>query len=89
MNLFAEKASPKIKVPKNDGERILWAKQHEYDCIVQCPKCGRTQYLEFKNGLANGWSKCCSGLTMPIIWQDANIDAAVKFCFSKAKVTKK
>lgn len=50
---------------------------HGYDCIVQCPKCSRMQYLEFKNGLKNGWSTCCGGLTMPIIWQEADIDKAV------------
>jgi len=48
------------------------------DTIVQCPKCKRTQYLEFANGLKNGWSKCCGGLTMPIIHQEADIDKAVK-----------
>lgn len=65
--------------PKLDTleDKIAYAKAHGYDCIVQCPKCKRTQYLEFKNGLKNGWSKCCNGYTMPIIWQNADIDAAV------------
>lgn len=63
--------------PMTLEDEIKWAKLHGYDCIVQCPKCGRTQYLEFKNGLKNGWSKCCGEFTMPIIWQDANIEKAV------------
>lgn len=64
--------------PKLDTleDKIVYAKQHNYDCIVQCSKCKRIQYLEFKNGLRNGWSICC-GLTMPIIWQEANIDKTV------------
>lgn len=37
------------------------------DTVVRCPKCGKTQKLLFKNGLKNGWSKCCGGYTMPII----------------------
>ena len=48
------------------------------DTVVRCKKCGRTQYLKFKNGLINGWSKCCDGLTMPIIYHEANIDKAVE-----------
>ena len=67
----------RIKNPQTLEEKIGWAKQHGYDCIVQCPMCGRIQYLEFKNGLKNGWSKCCNGLTMPIIWQNADIDKAI------------
>jgi hypothetical protein len=65
--------------PKLDTleDKIAFAKAHGYDCIVQCPVCKRTQYLEFKNGLKNGWSTCCKGYTMPIIWQEANIEAAV------------
>jgi hypothetical protein len=64
--------------PKLDTleDKIVWAKQHGYDCIVQCKTCGKTQYLEFRNGLRNGWSLCCN-YTMPIIWQQANIDKAV------------
>lgn len=65
------------KNPITLQEKIEWAKQHGYNCIVQCPKCLRTQYLEFRNGLRNGWSICCGGLTMPIIWQNANISDAV------------
>jgi len=48
-----------------------------YDTIVQCSKCGKKQLLNFANGLKNGWSKCC-GYTMPIIFCEADIDAAVK-----------
>ena len=47
------------------------------DTVVQCKKCGRTQYLKFKNGLKYGWSKCC-GYTMPIVYCIANIEDAVK-----------
>lgn len=43
------------------------------DTIVRCPKCGRAQSLMFKNGLKNGWSKCCDGLTMPIIFTKADV----------------
>lgn len=66
-------------------ERITYARQHGYDCIVQCPKCGRTQYLEFKNGLKNGWDSCCGNLTMPIVWQEADIDKAVSEICAEAK----
>jgi hypothetical protein len=38
------------------------------DTVVRCPKCGRTQYLLFRNGLKNGWDKCCGNLTMPVIY---------------------
>jgi len=47
------------------------------DTVVECPKCGRRQYLKFANGLKNGWSKCCGGYTMPIIYCIANIGEAV------------
>ena len=67
-----------MKNPRTLKEKIEWAKQHGYDCIVQCQKCKRTQYLEFKNGLRNGWDTCCDGLTMPIVWQQADIEKAVK-----------
>lgn len=69
--------SSKNNLPKTLKEKIKWARQHGYDCIVQCPKCGRTQYVEFRNGLRNGWSTCCGGLTMPIVWHNANIDKAI------------
>lgn len=46
------------------------------DTVVRCPKCGRTQYLKFSNGLRNGWSICC-GYTMPIIYCEADINKAV------------
>ena len=72
-------------IPRTLDERINWAKRHGYDCIVQCPTCGRTQYLEFKNGLKHGWHTCCGGLTMPIIWQNANIDKAVSGIVKDAK----
>jgi len=55
-----------------------------YDTIVQCKKCFRKQYLQFVNGLKNGWSKCC-GYTMPIIYCDADIDKAVKSIVNEAK----
>ena len=48
-----------------------------YNTAVRCKKCGKIQYLEFKNGLKNGWSKCC-GETMPIIKTIANIEKATK-----------
>jgi hypothetical protein len=38
------------------------------DTVVCCSKCGRKEALTFENGLKNGWSKCCGGLTMPIIY---------------------
>jgi hypothetical protein len=74
---FGEAKQMRIKNPITKEEKIEWAKQHEYDCIVQCPKCQRTQYLQFKNGLKNGWSSCCGGLTMPILWQEVDIEKAV------------
>ena len=58
------------------------------DTVVRCPKCGRTQYLRFSNGLRNGWSKCCGGLTMPIIFiqkQAKTIDGAVKEIVAEAR----
>ena len=51
------------------------------DTIVQCEYCGRTQYLKFVNGLRNGWSRCCHGLTMPIIYHEADVEKAVKEIF--------
>jgi hypothetical protein len=50
---------------KEEYEKKLWDLGN--DTVVRCPKCGRTQYLKFENGLRNGWSKCC-GLTMPIVF---------------------
>ena len=49
---------------------------HGYDTLVQCKKCGKKQYLNFINGLKNGWDKCC-GETMIIIKTTANIDACI------------
>jgi hypothetical protein len=69
--------SSKNNLPRTLEEKIKWARQHEYDCIVQCPKCNRTQYLEFKNGLKNGWSTCCGGYTMTIVWHDVDIAKTV------------
>ena len=46
------------------------------DVVVRCKHCDRTQYLTFENGLRNGWSECHSE-TMPIIYQQADIDKAV------------
>lgn len=60
------------------------------DTVVCCFKCGRTAYLRFSNGLRNGWSTCCGGLTMPIVYMDTDIDKAVRgICqeaIAKAKV---
>lgn len=53
-----------------------------YYTVVQCKKCGRKQYLQFANGLKNGWSKCC-GYTMPIIKTTANIEEATKTAINK------
>lgn len=58
-----------------------------YDTVVRCKKCGRTQYLMFKNGLTNGWSKCC-GYTMPIIIMNADVEKEVKTIVSKIKGVK-
>jgi len=63
---------------KATEQQIEMMRRYGNDTIVQCPKCKRTQYLQFKNGLKNGWSKCCNGLTMPIIYQEANIDKTIK-----------
>lgn len=61
------------------------------DTVVRCKQCGRTQYLKFGNGLRNGWS-LCHGKTMPIIYQQADIDKAtgniVSEAFSKMVVVK-
>jgi len=65
-------------------QQIEMMRRYGGDTIVQCPKCKRTEYLQFKNGLKNGWSKCCNGLTMPIIYQEANIDNALKQIVSEA-----
>jgi DNA polymerase/3'-5' exonuclease PolX len=51
---------------------------YDTDTLVQCSKCGRKQWLRFASGLKNGWSKCCGGLTMPIIKTKANIRKAVQ-----------
>ena len=50
---------------------------HGHDTVVQCKKCGRKQYLDFINGLKNGWSQCC-GQTMPILKTTANIPQVMK-----------
>lgn len=67
---------PKTPQPKN---KSLDPRKYspDDDTIVQCRTCGRRQYLQFINGLKNGWGKCC-GHTMEIIVMDANIDDAVK-----------
>lgn len=67
-----------MTTPKNDEFK-------GYDTIVQCKKCGRKQYLDFKYGLLNGWSECCDGLTMPILKTKANIDGAVKFAINRQR----
>jgi hypothetical protein len=35
--------------------------------VVECPNCGRTQYLNIVDGIKNGWSLCC-GKIMPIVY---------------------
>ena len=59
------------------------------DTVVRCPKCGRTQGLSFENGLRNGWSTCCGGLTMPIIYirGKKTVEKAVASIVSKPKIT--
>ena len=47
------------------------------DTVVQCKKCGRRQFLNFVDGLKNGWSECC-GETMPIMQCKADIGKAVQ-----------
>lgn len=46
---------------------------HGCDTVVQCKKCGRKQFLDFANGLKNGWSKCC-GETMSILKTVADVE---------------
>lgn len=41
---------------------------YDLDTVVRCPKCGRTQYLRLQWGIENGWSECCEGKIMPIIY---------------------
>jgi len=55
----------------------------DYDTVVQCKKCGKKQYLNFINGLRNGWSICC-GYTMPIIHTKANIERDIDVLFLEA-----
>ena len=59
---------------------------HGYDTVVQCKKCGRKQFLDFANGLKNGWSKCC-GYTMPILYCEANINEEFKKVLPKDLLT--
>jgi len=47
------------------------------DTAVRCFSCGRTQYLNFADGLRNGWSKCCGGYTMTVVYMNTDIDKAV------------
>lgn len=65
-------------VRKATKEQIKRMRESGNDTIVQCSYCERTQYLLFRNGLKNGWDRCCHGFTMPIIYQEANIAEAVK-----------
>lgn len=58
-----------------------------YDTAVGCPKCGRIQYLYFKYGLKNGWSRCCDGKTMPIIMTIADVAKEADQLFSGIDVT--
>ena len=32
---------------------------HGKDSMVQCEKCGRQEFLNFSDGLRNGWGMCC------------------------------
>lgn len=50
---------------------------HGHDTVVQCKKCGRKQYLDFINGMKNGWSKCC-GETMLLLKTTADIEQSVR-----------
>lgn len=52
--------------------KVVIESMHGYDTVVQCKKCGHKEYLEFINGLRNGWNQCC-GQTMPILKTTANI----------------
>jgi hypothetical protein len=49
---------------------------HGHDTVVQCKKCGRKQYLEFINGMKNGWSKCC-GETMLLLKTTADMKQVI------------
>jgi hypothetical protein len=61
------------------------------DTVVRCPKCGRTQALTFENGLENGWSTCCGGLTMPIVYIRGKntVEKAIANIMAKAEVTER
>lgn len=61
---------------------------HGCDTVVECKKCGKREYLDFANGLKNGWSECC-GEVMIIIKTTANIDKAVEKTVKPIKVLKK
>jgi len=37
------------------------------DTVVRCKKCGMVQYLNFVDGLKNGWLKCCGRSTTIIV----------------------
>ena len=54
------------------------------DTIACCKTCSRTQCLRFENGLKNEWS-LCHGLTMPILYTEADIELAVKNIVGKAR----
>jgi hypothetical protein len=41
--------------------------KYDLDTVVRCSKCGRTQYLQLKFGIQDGWDECC-GSVMPIIY---------------------
>lgn len=58
------------------AEAIVFCKENGYDTIVQCETCGKRQYLNFANGLKNGWSTCC-GKTMPLVYYPTNIEGIV------------
>lgn len=38
---------------------------HGCDSMVECEKCGKRSFLNFANGLRNGWGICC-GYTMTL-----------------------
>lgn len=54
------------------------------DTVCKCFKCGRIQYLNFSDGLKNGWSRCCGGLAMTMVYMDTDIDKTVSSIFQEA-----
>lgn len=58
-------------------DKINWAITHGYNAITQCNKCGKITYLDFANGLKNGWGLCC-GYTPTLVWHNADVAKATK-----------